>query len=302
MFIFTPLFTIFVVLSGGYIAKLLGVLKQRQSQTFLNFTITFAIPCLIFNGIYHLKLDFSFIALIFMGFCVCICSGLIASLMGYFFKFSKATIISMFLLASFGNTLFVGIPIISGIYGTDTLGQVVLYDALATGLPVSLLAPFIIALGNTQKTNALQILKRILSFPPFIALALGFLLKPFTLPEILFAPIALLGNSAIPIALFAIGLSLGFNTIKSAYKSAIIVIFCKTLLAPFILIGILCITHTELSKDMVIIILESSMPTMVLAGAVVMQAKLDSNLAVSAIAFGILAAFFTIPLLCAILL
>lgn len=33
MFIFNPLFTIFVLLMGGYIAKLVGVLKQKQSRT-----------------------------------------------------------------------------------------------------------------------------------------------------------------------------------------------------------------------------------------------------------------------------
>lgn len=47
MFVFEPLFTIFVLLFGGYVAKRLGVLKQKQSKMFLDFALLFALPCLI---------------------------------------------------------------------------------------------------------------------------------------------------------------------------------------------------------------------------------------------------------------
>ncbi|EAI5026620.1 AEC family transporter, partial [Campylobacter jejuni] len=54
MFVFIPLFTIFILLAGGYFAKRIGVLKQKQARTFLDFAIIFALPCLIFDKAYHL--------------------------------------------------------------------------------------------------------------------------------------------------------------------------------------------------------------------------------------------------------
>ncbi|HEG3155833.1 TPA: AEC family transporter, partial [Campylobacter jejuni] len=37
MFVFIPLFTIFILLAGGYFAKRISVLKQKQARTFLDF-------------------------------------------------------------------------------------------------------------------------------------------------------------------------------------------------------------------------------------------------------------------------
>lgn len=105
MFIFTPLFTIFVLLLGGYLAKRVGVLKQKQSRMFLDFAILFALPCLIFDKTYHLNFDLSLIALILGGLLSCVLAALFAVVLGVIFKFSKSTLASMFLLAGFGNTL-----------------------------------------------------------------------------------------------------------------------------------------------------------------------------------------------------
>ncbi len=302
MFIFNPLFTIFVLLMGGYIAKLVGVLKQKQSRTLLDFAITFTIPCLIFDGIYHLNLDWTLTLLILTGLTCSLLGGFIAMVIGYFFRFSRATIISMFLLSSFGNTLFIGIPIVVGIYDTSFIGKVVFYDALATALPFSLLAPFILSLGGNQPISFLQNIKRILIFPPFIALTLGFLCKFVELPDFIFGPIRALGGATTAVALFAIGLGLGFGAIKSAYKSTTIVILCKTLVTPLLFIGILKLLNVEFGPNSILAILESSMPTMALAGAMIIKAKLDSNLAVSSIAFGILFSFVSVPFLCYLLL
>ena len=103
MFIFTPLFTIFVLLMGGYVAKRIGVLKSKQSRTFLDFTIIFALPCLIFDRAYHLNFDFSLIVYIVMGLFSCLIAGAFSVACGRLMKFTKPTLVSMFLLSAFGN-------------------------------------------------------------------------------------------------------------------------------------------------------------------------------------------------------
>ncbi|TLE17018.1 AEC family transporter [Helicobacter apodemus] len=297
MLIFNPLFTIFSLLFAGYIAKRSKVLRQKQSRMFLDFVITFALPCLIFDKIYHLNFETSLLLLIGMGLIACFIAGVFAVTLGYILKFSKSTLVSIFLLTSFGNTLFVGVPVIAGIYGERFIGEIIFYDSLATALPMLLLSPFILALGTYQKINLWENIKKIIRFPPFIALALGFLLRLFPIPDFIFSPIEIFGNTATPIALFAIGLSLSFNAIITSYKSAILVIFCKTLLAPFIFILLVMIIDLEFNTIAKVTILESAMPTMTLAGAIIMKAKLDSNLAISSIAFGILFSLLTIPFL-----
>lgn len=299
MSIFSSLFTIFALLAGGYFAKRTGVLRQRQARTFLDFAIIFALPCLIFDRIYHLDFDFSLIVLILMGLASCLSAAFIVLLLGYILKFSKVTLVSMFLLASFGNTIFVGIPIISGIFPNNEalISEIIFYDALATALPVSLFGPFILAFASEQKTNFIESIRKIITFPPFFALAFGFVCKLVYIPDFIFTPIRMFGSSATTIALFAIGVGLSFNAIKSSYKSSSLVILAKMVLAPLFFISVLKLMKIEFAPSVIVAIIESAMPTMTLAGAMVMKAKLDSNLAVSSVAFGIVFAFVSMPCL-----
>lgn len=298
MFVFIPLFTIFILLAGGYFAKRIGVLKQKQARTFLDFAIIFALPCLIFDKAYHLNFNFSLIIFIFIGLFSCILAAFFAIFIGKVFHFSKVTLVSMFLLSCFGNTIFVGMPIVAGVFNDPQFSaEVIFYDALATTLPISLFGPFILSLGNGEKVSLLANVKKILSFPPFLALLFGFLCKLITLPEFIFSPIRLFGASATPVALFAIGLGLGFMAIKTSYKPTIVVIFTKMILAPLFFVFCLKIFNLELKDSTIVAIIESAAPTMTLAGAMVMKAKLDSNLAVSAVAFGVLFAFVSMPIL-----
>ncbi|TQR60857.1 AEC family transporter [Campylobacter troglodytis] len=303
MFIFEPLFTIFALLMGGYFAKRVGVLKNRQSRGFLDFAVIFALPCLIFERTYYLNFNFLFVIYILIGLCSSLLAGLISVVLGKLFGFSRATLVSMFLLSSFGNTLFIGVPIIEGLYEDPQLiSNVIFYDALATTLPMALFAPFVLSLASQQKPSLLTNIKKVLSFPPFVALILGLLCKLVSLPEFILEPIRLFGGAATPTALFAIGLGLGFNAIKTSYKSTFIVVSSKMLLTPFIFIALIALCGLEFSPSAVVAIFESSMPTMSLAVAMVMKAKLDSNLAVSVIAFGVLFAFISMPLLVFILI
>lgn len=295
--IYHSLFAIFTLLAGGYIAKRIGVLKQKQSRALLDFAIIFATPCLIFDKIYHLDFDISLIVLIFIGFISTLLAGIFSLIMGRIFSFSKATLISMFVLSTFGNTLFVGMPVISGAFGDKFIGEVIMYDSLSGAIPISIMVPMILAMNSNEKVAILKSIQKIIYFPPFIGLILGLALKNVEIPSFIFAPIVMFGNSATPVALFAIGLSLGFVAIKSAYKSTLIVLFAKMILAPFVFVLILKFTGLAFDKSAIAAILESSMPTATIVCAMVMKAKLDSNLAVSSVAFGLILSMISLPFL-----
>lgn len=299
--IYQSLFTIFILLAGGYISKLIKVLKQKQSRSLFDFVVVFALPCLIFDKIYHLNFNFSLILLIFAGFISTSLAGIISIIIGRVFKFSKPTILSMFVLSAFGNTLFVGMPVVSNVFGEEFVGEVIMYDSLAGAIPISILVPLILAMNNGEKVTIVKNIKTIIYFPPFIGLVLGLALKGFEIPEFVFAPIRMFGGSATPVALFAIGLSLGFNAIKSSYKSTVIVLFMKMILAPAIFILILQCFGAAFDKSTLIAVLESSMPTATIVCVMVMKAKLDSNLAASSVAFGLVLSVITLPILLNIL-
>ena len=294
---FTQLLSIFIIIASGYGAKKFKVFEQKNASVFINYALCFALPALIFDKIYHVNIDTTLINVIATGFA---CSMLGAAAIFFvcrFLKFNKATTVSAVLLGMFGNTIFMGMPIIQGFFGESAMNEVIFYDQLATSIPISIFGPFVLALGAPAKVSLVQNVMKVVKFPPFVALILGFLLRGVPLPSVIFDALNLFAQSVVPVALFAIGIGLGFRSIKSCYKSTAVVIAGKMLVAPFIFILITIIFGVDFGQIWMIGILQCAMPPMVLASAMIMKAELDSQLAVAAVAVGVAFSFISLPFL-----
>lgn len=294
---FVALFSIFFVVALGFVAKKMKILEQKHSVVFINFVLCFAMPMLIFDKIYHVNIDVRLLNVIVTGFLGTFVGALISLVLGIVFKFSRATIVSVVLLSFFGNTLFVGMPVIDGFFGHEALNEVIFYDQLATSIPISILGPFILSFGVAQKVSLIQNTIKILKFPPFVALLFGLIAKNFYIPEDFFTPLRMLSSSVTPVALFAIGVGLSFGGIKNSYKGVSVVLFCKMIFPALFFFLVSKIYGIDIDKSWVIGILLSCMPPMVLASAMIMKAELDSSLAVSAVAVGVAVSFITLPVL-----
>lgn len=62
-----PLFSIFVLLASGYLAKRTKVIPQNQLIIFIDFVLVFALPALIFDKVYHVNIDFHLFSVIACG-------------------------------------------------------------------------------------------------------------------------------------------------------------------------------------------------------------------------------------------
>jgi len=293
----TQLLSIFILIASGYAAKKFKVFEQKNASVFINYALCFALPALIFDKIYHVNIDTTLINVIAMGFASSMLGAVAIYFACRFFKFNKSTIVSAVLLGMFGNTIFMGMPIIEGFFGVESMNEVIFYDQLATSIPISVFGPFILAFGAPAKVSMMQNVIKVIKFPPFVALILGLLLRSTPLPQVIFDSLELFAKSVVPVALFAIGIGLGFRSIKSAYKSTAVVILGKMLVAPLIFLLLILIFGIDLKQTWMIGVLQCAMPPMVLASAMIMKAELDSQLAVSAVAVGVGFSFISLPFL-----
>ena len=295
-----PLFSIFVLLASGYLAKRTKVIPQNQLIIFIDFVLVFAMPALIFDKIYHVNIDFHLFSVIACGLGANFVAMLLAFGLGRLLGFSKATTASMALLAMFGNTLFMGLPVLQGILGDDIANEVILYDQMVTCVPIAILGPFILSYAAPSNVSLIANAFKIMKFPPFLALVAGLLAKSVEIPDFLFAPLRLFSGAVVPVALFAVGLGLGFNTVRSSYKSTALVVFLRMVVAPCFFVAFAWVFGIEFSPSYMVGLIETAMPPMVLASAMILKAKLDSNLAISAIAIGMCFTFVVIPVIIAI--
>ena len=295
-----PLFSIFVLLASGYLAKRTKVIPQNQLIIFIDFVLVFAMPALIFDKVYHVNIDFHLCSVIACGLGANFVAMLLAFGLGRLLGFSKATTASMALLAMFGNTLFMGLPVLQGILGDDIANEVILYDQMVTCVPIAFLGPFILSYAAPSNVSLIANVFKIMKFPPFLALVAGLLAKSVEIPDFLFAPLRLFSGAVVPVALFAVGLGLGFNTVRSSYKSTALVVFLRMVVAPCFFVAFAWVFGLEFSPSYMAGLIETAMPPTVVASAMILKAKLDSNLAISAIAVGMCFTFVVIPVIIAI--
>lgn len=293
------LYGVFSFIGLGYLAKSLRMVGNKQSGILLGFLLNFALPAQIFNGIYHIELDFNLI-LILLTTLSCSLFGGIAM---YIFakkilKRERNTAVAMAFLSALGNTLFLGVPLVYGALGQEYSNKAILYDQICTAIPLAVLTPLIMSIGGKGAFTIRSVTIRLSSNPLFLALLAGLIFKfmPFSIDDWIFVPIKQLGACATPVALFAIGVQMSIGDIKTEWKNTSIVLFWGMIIVPALVFALITLSHIEITNNWRMALLESAMPPLISSAAVIMRAGLNNKIAVSSIAFGIFASAFTIPM------
>ena len=204
------IYSVCVFVLIGYIAKLLRLVGNKQSGILLGFLLNFALPAQIFNGTYHAEINTDFALVCVISFLCSLSGGAVLFIIGKIAKLHPHSILTLSFMGAFGNTLFLGLPIVNGALGEEYANKVIIYDQIVTGIPIAFLAPLILSLGGKGVFSARAITSRLFRSPLFLALLSGLVLKfiPLEIPDELFVPLKSLALTATPVALFAIGVQM----------------------------------------------------------------------------------------------
>lgn len=218
--------------------------------------------------------------------------------LGNKFKLNNKQIGALILTGTFGNTTYLGLPVITGLYGESTAKYVLYYDLLATTPFLwTFGARFSAYYGGEKSPNIYETLKKILSLPPLWGIIIGILINIFKVPTpvFVFKALELLGMVVVPLMIFSIGLSLSF--VKPGHTFAIIpVCIFKLLVSP--VIGYNLGKLMDLSKlTLKIVTLEAGMPSMVLSLLIASIFNLDVTLTAFAIVITTLLSFISLPMI-----
>jgi len=217
-------------------------------------------------------------------------------IVGKMFGLDDKTVACLTLCAALGNTSFVGLPMIEAFFGREYLGVGMLCDSAGTFLALAIPGIIMAAKTSGQNVDGKTLAKKVLLFPPFIAVALGFALQPVEYPEVVVNLLSNLGSTLTPLALLSVGMTLRFREIRGSGKELAIGLGYKMFLAPaliFVLyIGLLGQT------DMItkVTVFESAMGPMVTGGIIAMTYGLNPPLAASLLGVGIPLSFLTLPI------
>ncbi len=210
-----------------------------------------------------------------------------------FLALDSSSATALFLATALGNTSFLGFPLCSGLLGESSLPLAVVYDQLGSFLLLSTVAPLVLAKFSAgSRPTRTELARRVLLFPPFLALLIALL--PLPHPAALAPVLAAAAAPLVPLAMFAVGLKLRFSPPRPARVFAL-GLALKLLVFPCFgwLVARAFGAQGLLLK---VAVLETAMPTMITAGALLMAYGVASELAAAFVSWGLILSLVTVPI------
>jgi len=283
------------------IGKTLRLLPKFPSETgnILNlYVIYVSLPALVLLNVPELTFSTELMVPILMPWVMLVLSALIVLAISKTLKWSREISGCLLLLAPLGNTSFLGIPMVNAFFAEKGIPYAVLYDNLGSFLALATYGSFVLACynGGESRPTVKEICRKIITFPPFIALVLGVMLKRFSYPGIIYPILQALASTLVPVVMIAVGFQLTVRLSREVTAPLCCGLAVKLVVAPLVAL-LLCTVLGLTGEPVRVSIFEAGMPPMVSAGALAIMANLSPALTAALVGLGIVASFGTLPLL-----
>ena len=292
----------FIIILPGYIVTKLGIINSQHTAGMSSLITCVTYPCLVITA---MQMEFSmqvlnnckYVVLIFLG--AVICALIVSKIVSKIVKLppERAGIFAFMLV--FGNTGFIGLPVLNGLLGSEA----VFYGALCD----SSYDIFMFTIGITLIRNGAsdddmslgQTLKGLIN-PCLIGVLIGLTLYicGITLPEVIAVPVERIGNVTSPLAMMVVGSHLAHVRIRDLFTSGHAYLVCLMKLIVFPLIALLIVKLTIGTGTLLasVIVLQAAMPVAMLSVFFRERYKGDVSFASTGVMMTTLMCIITIPL------
>ncbi|MGW8161633.1 MAG: AEC family transporter [Desulfobulbales bacterium] len=286
-----------ILLAAGNILRRIPGFPADTDRSLNLYVIYIALPALILVQVPKLGFTGQLIVPVLMPWLVVLFSGVLVLLVRRFFSWSREITGALLLMVPLGNTAFLGIPMVELFYGGSGVSYAILYDQFGSFLALSTYGTFILALySSCGKPSPGKIVRNIILFPPFLALAISLVLRNIPFPAWGTFLLQMTADSLVPVVMVAIGFQMHLRMVSSEWLPLLVGLTARLLFTPLIFITVCMLTGLT-GPAVQVSLFETAMPPMVAAGALASIAGLKPRLTSAMVGYGILASFLTLPLL-----
>jgi len=287
---------IFVFLVLGIVLQRVKRFPTNSYKLLNNIVVYFCLPALALYYIPKIKLDgqlFFPIGVAWIGFAV---SYLFFSFLGKRLGWSKKLTGCLIITAGFGNTSFLGFPIIEALYGQEALKTAILVDQPGSFVVLSTLGILTAILYSSGSSSGVHIVKKIIFFPPFITFVVACLMNIFNFDfqDMIQFLLQKIGSVMTPLAMFSVGLQLHFDRKSQHWKFLGLGLLFKLILTPAMFYLLYVVVLNQQSQIIQVSIMESAMAPMITASILASSYGLKPKLSSMMIGFGIPISFITL--------
>lgn len=291
-----PLFL--VILTGAFFSRTKAS-SQNWVEILNKYALYIGFPALVIASLMHLKIgEQSYSKLIIYNSVYIVSCMLLAFPIAKLFRFSSKMRKSLFLIIPFGNTAYLGIPVLQNAFGNNILPVAAIISAIYV-FWLFTLGIIMIEVFGKEKLQPKKLLLSLVQNPLLISVFVGLIIVLFKIkmPTAAEKTIQLFADSVTAVVLFSLGIFLGMQKTgnkKEWYRVFILVGFTMLIL-PFVFYKFLVLFNfeTTLLKATVI---DAAMPLGLTPYALSVQYKLNTTLIARIVVLGTLLSMVIIPL------
>jgi len=287
--------TILLLIALGRLFAAGRVLPENAADTLNRVVIVLCLPALIFIHVPTLEPSWDLLPLVLIPWLLLALTVVMVLLAARAFAFSRPVTAVLLVLIPLGNTSFLGFPLIEALLGADKVRFAVVYDQFGSFLIVCTHVLLVLAwYGDGPAPSAATIARRIVTFPPFVALVGALLLGNAWFPDWLDALAQAFADMLLPLVTLAVGLQLKLRLVPEYRWPLAFGLAGKLIVLPAAALAMALVAGVG-SPILDVAVLESAMPPMITAAALASSARLAPPLASAMVAWGVLFSAATVP-------
>jgi hypothetical protein len=285
-----------VCLLLGVGLRMAGIIDERGTAGLNAVIIHMSLPALALLHVHDLPIGPELVLPAAMAWIVFGVGWLFFTFMGRRMGWDRATVACLALTGGLGNTSFVGLPMIEAFFGREYLGVGMLCDTAGSFLVLAVPGILLAAGASGQGVRGRELVRRVLLFPPFVAIVLGFALQPVPYPEWVSELLGRMGATLSPLALLSVGLTLRFGAIRGKGRELLVGLGYKMILAPILIFTLYVLVLGRTDMVTIVTVFEAATGPMIAGGIVAMTYGVRPRLVAAMLGVGIPLAFLNLPL------
>jgi malate permease and related proteins len=288
------LILLIVCLGAGILLRRSGRMPENAPATINVFIIYISVPALTLLYLHDFKFGADTLLIGMMPWLMFAFSAGFFWLAGRWLGLSRSTTGALMLTGGMSNTAFFGLPMVESYYGHSAIPIAIVIDQLGSFMVISTLGIIVAGIYSSGRPTLAEIVKRIASFPPIIALVITLLLIPVEYAGWFTALLKRLGDTLAPLALLSVGLQLKLGHVAEHRRDLAIGLLFKLMLAPLLILLLYVPLFGAGGHAIQVTIFEAGMPPMITAAIVASEHDLNPPLANLMVAAGIVISFATL--------
>lgn len=298
------LIMIFILIIPGVIFKKANILSDDQTAGLNSFVVNLTWPCLVIDA---MQIEFNMQTLKDSGCILLLCIAVFVALFlisvpsAKLIRLTKSKQYLVIFMLLFGNTGFIGIPVIRALYGDDALFFAAIVELINDML---LFTVGILLIQLSAGVNAKMNFRQFLS-PGLIGVIIGLalFLLDIRLPALLSGSIEMIGNATTPLTMFVIGFQVAGLKVKEIVGDwqVYAVLTLRLLAVPVAALLIVKLLAGEFSLMEKVLVISFAMPAAAVSAIFSQQYNGEIAFATKSVLLSTVFSLLTIPIFAIIL-